>query len=382
MISLNDFEDQNVTPESDLYPLATSDFLLNIERTATYPSSDINQIKITVSEEMDPSNCTLEPIHGIVGSVILYISEHDLYIEGIEELDHLFEFRLKSIRNPRLSSHNINFTITTLNTTAGFEGELVQTSNLHTLCDFPCHTCPGISPSSCDSCFPELDSVFEGMSEKSFLYHAGNSECLTVCPSGSFLVLPNYCYLCAESCKECEKSHTKPDTFLLSYQCLLECPPTYVENETDWTCRLILTFEAGSEVKIEDDHEVEKAANYRFVLKPEIGLDKESTIEINSPAVLGVANTCISSPSSTCTVTGSLITLERLLTENYLAVSGAYIEFWIVSGYTNPSFNFPYSTLLFLVQTKYSGLLRHTGSIELTERKVETIYPMFWRVEQ
>ena len=373
MITLNGFRNNTITKTANFFSLAKNNFEIEIERTASYISKDINQIKITVGAEMNPVECSLGVISGILGGEPkLIISENVLYIRDFNSLAVIFKFGLNGIRNPRLKANKIMFSIETGNT-EGYQGELVNTTEMNTTCNFPCMECTPLLPSECISCFPETHNVFEGMPEKLFLFYPGNSECISGssgCPSGTMLESP-VCSSCNIICKECDGLVTnctecKTDRFLLDNDCHIECPSTHSENEINRTCDLILHFESGSKVII-DDPEVEKTVDYHFILKPEIGLEKEAIIEIISNPLLGVASTCsIPSTTALCVAADSLITIQGLLTTNYVPDSNG-IEFWLPSVYTNPHLSFPFSRLPFLVQTKSQGLILHSGYIGITQ---------------
>ena len=149
---LNNFKILVVTM-LDIYspPLENNTYIITVQRTATYTSTHLDQLEITIPENMNISSITCNFEYGIYSDTppIYTTIGQLLNIKGIKDFSH--EFKLVYVGNPPGSTDDIKFGILTGHSD-GDKGEEGETNTLHILCDFACRTCVNNMPTKCLSC--------------------------------------------------------------------------------------------------------------------------------------------------------------------------------------------------------------------------------------
>ena len=354
-------------------------FTFSIQKTSPNISSDIDIIQIHLYGNFDivdyPSCPSIGNISGITakaGGFVIVCNETTIKIKGVSALSQIFAFSLDKIKNPDAANHYLKFKANTKNNGPNYWGEYRNSSEFSPLCEYPCKTCVNWNSSKCTTCYSEDNIVFEGGTSKHLHYHLGtNQTCLNSCPTHTYLS-SSTCANCDSNCKECQGTSTTctecyVDAFLLNTVCEYpHCPTGYSDNVDDWSCVLIRGYESGTQITILDDIEVEKIARYKFILKPEVGLNwTDSKLQITSPTSIGANTPCYSTLSS-CSISGSIITISNLLTVDYTAGVTSPIEIEIYDTYTNPPVTYLYTETKFLVQAMINATVYHSGEIAVS----------------
>ena len=245
MSTLNTFGDV-VISMTDNRPLVNNTFSLSVTRTASYPSTHIDQLQIIFPNYMNISSASYSLISGItVGTATQTITGQIILIGGITQLLQVFCVDLLYIQNPPLSSDDIILNVLTLHSD-GTQGELADSNILHTVCDFPCQTCEVSTATNCLSCFPANDPVHPIGIPEAYFFRPILKQCLDDCPSTYYENETALCDLCDPSfCKDCDVTSTNctschSSKFLHMNSCItVPCPPHYYENTNtiDWLCQ-------------------------------------------------------------------------------------------------------------------------------------------------
>ena len=195
---LNTFSNIVMTMESEEV-LVNNTMNIIVTRTASYDSTDIDEIQITASNTLNMAECSVSIISGINPEIpTVNKSGQQITLGGIISLSKVFEVQLVNVQNP--SEHNnIEFGILTAHSD-GTQGEEDQTPTLFTLCDYPCRTCS--SYDECASCFPPLHPVFSTGPQFYFYVHY-LSQCMEECPINYYENSTITCDRCRTTCKEC-----------------------------------------------------------------------------------------------------------------------------------------------------------------------------------
>ena len=337
----------NSTPYSVYINFITIELPFNLKLVSCTVCSAV--ITNTVGITFDPSiSCTCD------GSPTSTIR-----IESIKHLEHSLSFSISRILSPS-STHGDNAINITRSQNRGagiYDSEKGSTNSIRFSCNYPCKECS--SPlNNCTECLSKNDQMFEGETSLHLLYTGDVGTCLNTCPEHTYETNSS-CSDCVNSCHSCSIvnyncTQCYNNTFLLNGECLDHCDSPYIEDSQNWICYAMLGFVVGSYIEILDDEkEIEKAANYSFCLRPEEGLVEEAVIEITAPNTLFVKSVC-ECPPGTCTVAGHVLTLSNMLTENYISAPGGgdCLAFSIINAYANPNLTYTYSSMEFLVETK------------------------------
>ena len=116
---------------------------------------------------------------GIEGNIQCRYTSLVLTIFGITQLNPLFTFQIRTIRNPPRSTNPINFTVTTYNS-AGHTGEQNALTNNYISCNYPCKTCSNTNPYQCTSCNSLGDEVFTHYGVNKYIFYVNENECLQI----------------------------------------------------------------------------------------------------------------------------------------------------------------------------------------------------------
>ena len=367
-------------------------FKFNIERRSPYDSTDLDYITITLHSTLSIEEFPLCPdlidpvgmttINGFrVTCTMLMIT-----ISAVNVLNQTFGFTLSNIRNPFSTTEPIYFLLST-GDSGGYFGERRTTSQVYALCAYPCLTCTTGIINNCTSCYTENHAAFEGGISMHMQYinptNSPSTTCINFCSSHTYSSSATSCTECDITCELCDMTPTYctkcyANIFLHNNECIISpCPAGYSDNVDKWICQKILGFEAGTDLRVVGDLEVEKAATYRFILKPEGGLGfVDSRLEIVSPSIIGVMGSICESTLGECIISGSgsasgstntnTITLSTFLTTNY-DVGDPPISLDIYNTYTNPKVSYLFSETEFTVIVKINATIYHSGIIPVGE---------------
>ena len=245
---LNTFSNIVMTMESEEV-LVMNTMNIMVTRTASYDSTDIDEIQITASNTLNMAECWIGTISGINPETpTVNKSGQQIILGGIISLSKVFTVQLVNVQNPSSHNSNIEFGILTAHSD-GTQGEEDQTPILFTLCDYPCRTCSSFD--ECVSCFPPLHPVFSTGPQLYFYVHY-LSQCVEECPIHYYENSPITCDRCRTTCKECFGVASNCTicyefTYLIqeclhtgctpTASCLAACPPHYYQNEDQMLCQ-------------------------------------------------------------------------------------------------------------------------------------------------
>ena len=366
-------------PTVEFYTLNTwinylNAFECHIIRTSQYPSTDIDQIILTLSPglSINPSfPPTLSNLNGINPPTIgISYSGENITLDSISELAHEFNFTVHNVLNPISTSTPINIQFSAENS-LGYVGEYGSGIPTYPTCDYPCKTCTTGITNNCTSCYSENHSIFEGGLSKYQQYISGStSTCLNECPGHTYSASLFICSECSPVCAECYGESTNctkcfPSTFLYNNNCIsTPCPAGYSNNIDEWRCQEIRGFEVGTIFQVHDMYEVEKIVTYKLILKPEVELKSTGgELRITHPLSINIGTVCYSTPG-TCTLLNSLIYINNFLTVDY--VTGDYpIEVEIYDTYTNPPVTYLFSEMEFVVESMINATIYHRGNVSV-----------------
>ena len=327
-------------------------FIFMFIRTSSNVTTDIDQIKITISSDLAYTSCpSISEITGITGNLEMSCSGGVITISSIVELLTTFSFQLSKIKTPSASDLPIYFDAETGNSD-GYIGETRQASYQYAQCAYPCKECTTGISANCTACYDKDNIVFEGGTSMHILYSAG--ACLDSCPPHTYTLesSPDSCLECDSNCKLCDLRDTnctscEPNKFLHANECILDCLDGYSNNEDTWSCTLIRGYETGTYIQIVNILEVEQEAAYRFVLKPEGGLSAtDAKLEI-APVNQGMGPSC----PDICTVT---------LPVGYTP-GETPIDIEIYNLFINPELTYLLSDISLNVKTKINDTVYHSG---------------------
>ena len=196
-----------VLSNSNEIPHNTTVLNFNVERNSVFqfskleikPNANIN----IPSTAWDNANC--EDMMGLAGSSMVCTKDAGKLVwDGIEEVESIFIFRIKTLQNPKLILSKANFTLISYTSTDA-KVEEGESNEITVLCNTPCRTCESGQGDSCTSCFSVADGTKFGVAE--YFLNTVDKKCLLECPTG--WVDKSYsCYPCDETdpafCATCE----------------------------------------------------------------------------------------------------------------------------------------------------------------------------------
>ena len=355
-------------------------FSILIERTSPYTSTDIDQILIHIStyHTIDPTCPSISGTTGITASAPgltvtcqLPPASQQIIINSVSSLSQTFSFTLPKITNPPLPTQSISF-VTRTTTSTGYLSEIGFPTAQYANCDYPCKLCTSTNTNNCTECYSLDHAVFEGGTSMHRLHPGIIATCANICPIHTMETSPVDCVPCDVICSECQditSNCTKcyDNMFLYINQCIDPCPTGYSNNVDDWTCVEIRGYEAGTQITIVDDIEVEKTACYRFILKPEVELKfTDSNIVITSPPNIGMKSSCYSTLGTCSVMAGtSAIKLTNFLIADYTS-GDSPIQFDIFNTYINPDVTYLYSEIDFLIAAQINATIYHSELISVS----------------
>ena len=359
----------------------TNTFTFSITRSIPYTTTDVNALLIALSPGLDII-CGSDILSNISGIVVVdntlltptcnqFGTEIQILLTSIKCLEGTFGFSISNITNPSYNE-SISVNIKSMYVPGELGSEYGITNSIRIECDRPCRTCENYKD-NCTSCYSEGSSAFGDSVCMHLLYVEDDimlGTCVDICPPHYFITLTN-CAPCDRSCLNCSFMSTNctqcyPKTYLLSNQCVDDCINNYVPNNSTWKCDPVLGFLEGTSISIMNENEIGKLANYTFFLKPEGGLNRDSILLISKSDLLGVSATCAVSPLGTCAISDSIITISDFLTQDYIPGGNGGIELNIINTFINPEFNYPYSSILFLLTTQNISIIHHSQTIALS----------------
>lgn len=113
-----------------------------------------------------------------------------------------------------------------------------QGLTINSLCNYPCKTCPTDQPSTCLSCYTDLQ-LTDGLPFNQL------GTCVAQCATSRFYNLETaHCDKCASTCLDCVDRADKCtvcgiDDFLFLHQeqCLVACPDRFIEDPNENACK-------------------------------------------------------------------------------------------------------------------------------------------------
>ena len=193
MTDMNNYSAFNFTMEN-MYPREIITYSFNFTATSPLSTKTIDQIEITVPEEVEIEGCMPSDVIGIyiADALNCTIVDQIITIYNITQLESLFSFNMDQLRNPSRSEYEIYFTSITKHSD-GHWGENMTTNIVQILCNFPCKTCLTNSPNQCTTCFSNNNEVFQFSGVNRYLLHEDVNLCVDICPTFTYMRTPIIC---------------------------------------------------------------------------------------------------------------------------------------------------------------------------------------------
>ena len=176
----------------NLNPREILTYSFYFQATSPIATHRIDQIEITIPNEMEIEGCMPSDVVGIFGNIQCLIVGQIFTLYNISKLESSFSFKMLSLRNPDLSTQDISF-YTVIKHSDGYLGEYKTSGIQQLLCDFPCRKCDP-PPNVCDYCFSKNNEVFELSGLNSYMLYYNERICTHLCPTYTYMATPTICH--------------------------------------------------------------------------------------------------------------------------------------------------------------------------------------------
>ena len=185
MTEMNNFSSYNFSM-TNVHPREIITYSFNFTATSNLSTTRIDQIELTVPNEVEIGGCMPSDLSGIYGTLNCSVVGQIITIYDITKLDSIFSFNMPQLRNPWRSEHGILFKTITKHSD-GHWGENMTSNIVQILCNFPCKTCTFNAPNTCDTCFSSNNEVFELSGVNSYIWYIDTRTCIHVKPTYTYM---------------------------------------------------------------------------------------------------------------------------------------------------------------------------------------------------